>query len=551
MKTNIKHIEPKEADINLWLKQHIPKAYRPLLAVILTGKVKYILIAGGRSTGKTTLASILFSLILSIRLYGSGVVLRKYKSLNKDSTAQSMRKWFDRISKDIGPLEDFKFNKHELYFERAHPDSTIQKVVFEGTDRDGINKIRGKENADGYFSIVWEDEAEDLAGVMSDIEIEQAWQKEKDKNITLSRREGKFKDEGIYPKTMFLYTFNPRVHFSWKSKMFFEKYLDQTPTKENIDLMEKDGIRYAYIPTYEKGNGALIVQNSYIHLMNDEPRFHLDDSTLKEFQTMKRLAPEAYLSDGLGFIMEPKDSIMGDALNLFRKDIPKQYVPTTISVDQGQKDKSVMVIRAREFIVDEAHHFKDLTWNGGVIDEYFVDGKTIKNEIAKGNHMEGVAKKFVDHIVNEYIEVQTEVDNDSLDMKYSFRKIWQEQRRLTIVGGHKDTWLIHSMKKYFQKTYPDYYNNYIRIGTSKKLTTAFKVDSRPKILRTLLYEQKEWLLKDLTPNVYNYFLTLTYENLGNHERLQDFGDAYDVGMLFDIQERLTGDSLFKSLGEWV
>jgi hypothetical protein len=53
----------------------------------------------------------------------------------------------------------------------------------------------------------------------------------------------------------------------------------------------------------------------------------------------------------------------------------------------------------------------------------------------------------------------------------------------------------------------------------------------------------------ITPNVYNYLKTTTYDKLGKHNRLQDYGEAYEIGYLIELKERLSAKVIYNILNE--
>ena len=124
----------------------------PIFYAILTFAPRIVAIAGSRSGGKTTFASIFINLMLSLQPQGSIVITRKFKNQTKDGILNAINKWRDRLIDYVPELKEFHLNRQDMYLFRIHQNGVEQRIVFQGTDLDGVDKIKGMEMNNGYFS---------------------------------------------------------------------------------------------------------------------------------------------------------------------------------------------------------------------------------------------------------------------------------------------------------------------------------------------------------------------------------------------------------------
>lgn len=484
------NIKYNEDQVNIIDK--LPFVYQVITYSLIVLGLAEAVIEASRESGKTIY--IYQMALIMAELYPEGDII-----ITRDKQNEHMRGLVPRISSDLKDswiiealpnLRKFKFNENEMWFSRTHENGHIQKIWFIGEKMGGLQKNKSV-SPEGYFSMVLKDEAEtnnDVSGVSS---VESRKQLTEDKKRTFRRRDKeKYKNLELYPKTKFLYAYNPKEE-NGEFEDLYDQYL-----KVDIAKLRNLGYQLVVIPNYKNGSGIILMRNNIFNLINDKHEFQPSPESIAEAKWFEENAPEVFKMDFLGIRWEPKTAFFSHYKMTIRDKIDKQFIPISLGIDQGLTDSTGICLNANEYIIKNGK--KELTQINGALDSYMISGRKLLTARESKNHIIHCASEIVNYLVSNVFSNKEWVE-------------YYKKEMFDITTGHKDAWLLSAIENIIDDKHSQYSNliNYVQINS---VTGLYNIEARIKLEQEQHKKRTNIIIPEMNKQLLAFYYKYNVDN---------------------------------------
>lgn len=484
--------ELKKSMTNFNILDKIPKLYHKALYCLIVLNMTELVIEGARESGKTIFFQNLILLFSVIYPEGDIVITRNNQNEHMRALVPRIKNLLrdSWIVEALPELRNFKWDDGEMWFYRVHSNGHIQKIWFIGEKMGGIQKNKSV-SPDGYFSLVIKDEAEENNEVEASTPPEKKRQLTEDKKRTFRRRDSeKYKNYDIYPRTKFVYGYNPKEE-NGEFEDLMSQYLEP-----NIPLLDNDGYQMKIIPNYKNGSGIVLIRNNMNHLLNDKFEFRPSKESINEMKWFKENEPEIYKMDYLGIRWENQTAFFAHYRNILRTHLDAQYIPISIGIDQGLSDDAGMVVNVNEYTkVNNEIVLSQI--NGSLFTKSF-NGKRLMTIKQSRSHIIYTAKEIVEFLVSNIFINKEWVE-------------WYKKEMLWISCGPKDEWLMSEIEDQIERDYPQF-SGLIWFNKVKDAHNKYDIESRIKLEQSQNKKRTQIMSKKLTPELYQAYMKYNRDN---------------------------------------